>query len=89
MNLHQRQDLTMRYILVAQFSIDIDSAYRLSFQYPLSKKAIDDFYEEKLEINRQKPFEKNEPEKGLKIIKTVLKQQLMELKKIVNGSINT
>lgn len=79
----------MRYILVAQFSIDIDSAYRLSFQYPLSKKAIDDFYEEKLEINRQKPFEKNEPEKGLKIIKTVLKQQLMELKKIVNGSINT
>lgn len=43
------------------------------------QKAIDDFYEEKLGINRRKPFEKNEHEKGLNIVKTVLKQQLMEL----------
>jgi hypothetical protein len=56
----------------------------------LSKqKAIDDFYEEKLGINRRKPFEKNEHEKGLNIVKTVLKQQLMELQNIVNGSVNT
>lgn len=53
------------------------------------QKAIDDFYEEKLEINRRKPFGKNEHEKGLNIVKTVLKQQLMELKNIVNGSVNT
>lgn len=53
------------------------------------QKAIDDFYEEKLGINRRKPFEKNEHEKGLNIVKTVLKQQLMELQNIVNGSVNT
>ena len=53
------------------------------------QKAIDDFYEEKLGINRRKPFEKNEHEKVLNIVKTVLKQQLMELQNIVNGSVNT
>ena len=59
------------------------------FNTPSQQKAIDDFYEEKLGINRRKPFEKNEYEKRLNIVKTVLKQQLMELQKIANGSVNT
>lgn len=59
------------------------------FSTPSQQKIIDDFYEEKLGINRKKPFEKNEYEKGLKIVKTVLCQQLTELQNIISGSVNT
>ena len=57
------------------------------FNTPSQQKIIDDFYEEKLGINRKKPFEKNEHEKGLNIVKTALSQQLTELKNIINGSV--
>lgn len=59
------------------------------FNAPSQQKIIDDFYEEKLGINRRNPFEKNEYEKGLNIVKAVLNQQLMELQNIVHGSTNT